>query len=81
MEITIYSKHRKRLLLVEQLALELGLSISKPSSSAESTNKRNGKKLYKLMKEKAEIGGIKEIKDPVKWQREQRKDTPLHGRA
>lgn len=33
------------------------------------------------MKEKAESGGIKEIKDPAKWQQELRKDKPLYGRG
>ncbi len=78
MEITISGKDRKRIRLVEELAEELGLSIS--SKSSESKRKPNGETLYKLMKEKAESGGISEIDDPVKWQREQRKDKPLYGR-
>lgn len=78
MEITISGTDGKRLKLVEELAGELGLSIS--SKSSETKKEPNGKALYKLMKEKAESGGISEIDDPVKWQREQRKDKPLYGR-
>lgn len=80
MEITISGKDRKSLKLVEELAKKLGLSISPPKKSAKPLNKNNGEELYKLMKEKAKAGGIKSIKNPVKWQREQRKDKPLYGR-
>lgn len=80
MEITISGKNRKHLNLVRKLAKELGLSISKTSSSPQSQSQNNGEKLYKLMEEMAASGGIKSIKDPVKWQREIRKDKPLYGR-
>lgn len=78
MEITISGKDKKRIKLVEELAKELGLSISLKLSEKE--KEPNGQALYKLMKEKAESGGISEIEDPIKWQREQRKDKPLYGR-
>lgn len=78
MEITISGKDKKRIKLVEELAKELGLSIHSKSMSEQ--DKNNGRDLYKLMEEKAKSGGIQEIKDPVKWQREIRKDKPLYGR-
>ena len=81
MEITIKGKDEKLLKLIEQLAKELDLSISSPSTKLkESLNKNNGEELYKLMKEKAAAGGIKSIKDPLKWQKEQRQDKPFYGR-
>ncbi len=78
MKITISGKDKKRMELIEKLAEELGLSIF--SKSFDKKREPNGQALYKLMKEKAESGGISEIEDPVKWQREQRKDKPLYGR-
>lgn len=78
MKITISGKDKKRMELIEKLAEELGLSIF--SKSSDKKREPNGQSLYKLMKEKAESGGISEIEDPVKWQREQRKDKPLYGR-
>lgn len=40
----------------------------------------NGKKMAAILRKIAETGGISSIKDPVKWQREIRKDRPLPGR-
>lgn len=48
MEITISSKHRKRLMLVEQVARELGLSISKPTESSKSPGKKMVKSFMNL---------------------------------
>lgn len=80
MEITIKGKDKKLLKLVEQYAIDLGLTITPSKKPKKNNNKNNGEELYKLMKEKAKAGGIKSIKDPVKWQKEQRKDRPLYGR-
>ena len=67
---------------VEALARKLGLqiksSIEKEKVETEKENK--SEKLYQLMQEMAASGGIKSIKDPVAWQREQRKDDVLYGR-
>lgn len=40
----------------------------------------NGRKLVAILQKIADRGGIPSIKDPVKWQREIRKDRPLPGR-
>lgn len=42
--------------------------------------KSNGKKMAEILGKIAAAGGIPSIKDPVKWQREIRKDRPLPGR-
>jgi hypothetical protein len=44
--------------------------------------KPDGKKMAAALRALANLpdGGIKSIKDPVKWQREIRKDRPLPGR-
>lgn len=42
--------------------------------------KPNGKKMAEALAKIAARGGITSIKDPVKWQREVRKDRPLPGR-
>lgn len=81
MEITISGKDEKRIKLVEELAKELGLSIKKPTlDEKELTDAERSERLYQLMEEMAESGGIESIKDPVAWQREIRKDKPLYGR-
>lgn len=90
MEITISGKDRNHLKQVEDLAKKLGLDISSKKGSGTASREKNGKtreakketseKLYQLMTEMAESGAFKSIKDPVAWQREQRKDRPLPGR-
>ena len=63
---------------VEDAQLELGqkASIGLPTPQP----KQDRKRIQQLLKELQEIGAYKEIKDPVAWQREIRKDRPLHGR-
>lgn len=85
MEITISGKDEKRLRLVEQLAKELGLSITKSNSNEteqteEITAKEKSERLYRLMTDMAESGGLDSIKDPIEWQREVREDKKLYGR-
>ncbi|RAV27562.1 hypothetical protein [Sinomicrobium soli] len=75
MEITISGKDKKLLQQVEALAKRLGLEIKRPVKK-----KNRSEKLYNLMEEMAASGGISSIKDPVKWQREMRKDRKLYGR-
>ena len=83
MEITISGKDKKLLKQVEALARRLGLqiksSIEKEKVKKEEENR--SEKLYQLMQEAAESGGVfQSIEDPVAWQREQRKDRALFGR-
>lgn len=40
----------------------------------------DGKKAVEILEKIAAIGGVKSIKDPVKWQREIRRDRKLPGR-
>jgi len=85
MEIIISGKDKKRLRLVEKLAKELGLSITKSESNKkeeepELSDKERSQKLYQLMEEMAASGAFSSIKDPVAWQEEIRKDRPLPGR-
>lgn len=86
MEITISGNNLKHLQLIRKLAEELGLKIKTSSSNVEEndiiygTEKTNSEKLYQLMQEMAESGGLESIKDPVEWQREIRKDKILYGR-
>lgn len=85
MEITISGKDKKRLKLVEKLAKELGLSITKSKSDIkdeeiELSDKERSEKLYQLMEEMAASGGIESIQDPIAWQREVREDKKLYGR-
>ena len=85
MEIIISGKDKKRLKLVEQLAKELGLSITKSkldskSEEPELSDEERSEKLYQLMEEMAASGGIESIKDPVAWQKEIRKERSLPGR-
>lgn len=84
MEITISGNDKKLLQQVEALAKRLGLqtkgSIEKEKLEKEEENK--SEKLYLLMQEAAAAGDLfQSIKDPVAWQREQRKDRVLYGRG
>ena len=47
---------------------------------AAKSKKPNGKKMAEALGKIAAKGGISSIKDPVKWQREIRKDRQLPGR-
>jgi antitoxin component of MazEF toxin-antitoxin module len=42
--------------------------------------KQDRKRIQELLKQLQEIGAYKDIKDPVAWQRDIRKDRPLPGR-
>jgi antitoxin component of MazEF toxin-antitoxin module len=42
--------------------------------------KQNRGKIQEILRQLHEIGVYKDIKDPVAWQREIRKDRPLPGR-
>lgn len=44
------------------------------------TRKPDSERAVAALREIAKRGGIKAIKDPVKWQRQIRKDRPLPGR-
>ena len=80
MEITISGKDKKLLQQVEALARRLGLQIKKSIEKEKVGEDDKSEKLYQLMKEMAESGGIKSIKDPVAWQKEVREDRKLYGR-
>jgi antitoxin component of MazEF toxin-antitoxin module len=43
--------------------------------------KQDRKRIQELLRQLQEIGAYKDIKDPVKWQRDVRKDRPLPGRG
>lgn len=86
MKITISGNNLKHLRLVQKLAEELGLKIKTGSYNLqekdidEVSEKDNSEKLYQLMEEMAAYNAFSEIKDPVEWQREIRKDRTLPGR-
>ncbi len=42
--------------------------------------KQNRQRIQETLRQLQEIGAYKDIKDPVAWQREIRKDRPLPGR-
>ncbi|NEN22781.1 hypothetical protein G3O08_04610 [Cryomorpha ignava] len=81
MEITISGKDKNLLRQVEKLAKKLGLNISKTEEEVNREEQKvRSEKLYLLMVEMATSGAFSTIKDPISWQREQRKDKPLPGR-
>ena len=84
MKLTLESKNPKLLALLEELARQLGIKVISHNSEMKETGKKatgkRNEKLYQLMKEKAERGGITSIEDPLKWQQEVREDKPLYGR-
>lgn len=78
MEITISGKDRKRLKQVEDLAKKLGLNISQKRAEPQRTREeKRQQKAVKAMGNLVKIGAFKDIKDPVAWQREQRKDRDI----
>jgi antitoxin component of MazEF toxin-antitoxin module len=63
---------------VEDARLELGqkATIQLPTPQP----KQNRKRIQEILKQLQEIGAYKDIKDPIAWQREIRKDRLLPGR-
>lgn len=78
MKLTISGNDKSYLEQVENLAIKLGLSVVKSDVDKKDKNDQSG--LLKLMKDKAALGGITSIKDPVEWQKAVREDRPLYGR-
>ena len=78
MKLIISGNDRDDLEQVENLAVKLGLSVVK--SSVDRTDKTDRSELLKLMRDKAAMGGITSIQDPIKWQKAVREDRPLYGR-
>jgi len=81
MEITISGKDKKLLEQVAALAKRLGLQVKNPLKKETLKKENTSEKLYQLMEKAAAEGGLfASIKNPVAWQREQRKDRVLPGR-
>jgi len=81
MEIVISGTDKKRMKLIEEMAKELGLSITRKSNNyKEIAEEKRSEELYQLMEEMANQNLFNSIKDPIAWQREQRKDRTLPGR-
>lgn len=81
MEITISGKDKNLLKQVEKLARRLGLNISKKEEVISMEDQKvKSEELSMVMEEMATSGAFSSIKDPVAWQRENRKDKPLPGR-
>ena len=78
MKLIISGNDRDDLEQVENLAVKLGLSVVK--SGVDRTDKTAQSELLKLMRDKAAMGGIISIQDPVEWQKAVREDRPLYGR-
>ena len=51
---------------------EIALPVPQP--------KQNRTRIQEIIRQLQELGAYKDIKDPVAWQREIRKDRPLPGR-
>ncbi|QTY26839.1 hypothetical protein [Flavobacterium sp. CS20] len=73
MQITISGKDKKRLQQVEDLAKSLGLTISKKQLLKEKKKEAT----IEALKELRKMGTFKDIKDPIAWQKEQRKDRNI----
>ena len=57
----------------------LGLKIYENKEDEDALEGSNAEELYQLMEDMAASGGVTSIKDPVKWQREVRKDRRSFG--
>lgn len=80
MEIIIKGDDKKLLKQVEDLARKLGLIVSRKKQTELNLQKERSEKLFQIMEEIAASNAFDSIKDPVAWQREQRKDRRLPGR-
>ena len=79
MEITVSGDDKKLIKQVENLAIKLGLKISRKVTPDVNRTINTGT-LMELMQEMAASGGITSIPDPLQWQKELRKDQSLSGR-
>ncbi|MXY47407.1 MAG: hypothetical protein F4Y44_10620 [Chloroflexi bacterium] len=64
----------------EPLEVEISVWQEPPKGDLRPVDKERSKKVAKAFEKLAELGTFSEIKDPVEWQREIRKDRPLPGR-
>lgn len=78
MKITISGNDKDHLEQVKNFAIKLGLSVVKSDVDRTVKTERSG--LLKLMRDKAAMGGITSIQDPVEWKKAVREDRPLYGR-
>jgi len=78
MKLIISGNDKDDLEQVENLAVKLGLSVLKNNS--DTPDKMDPSEFLKLMRDKAAMGGITSIEDPVEWQKIIREDPPLYGR-
>lgn len=76
MELTIKGTDKKRLKKVRDFAEKLGLNTSSKANTNDEILRKQ-KRAVEAMKKLAKIGSFKDIDDPVKWQREQRKDRDI----
>ncbi len=87
MEITITGSDKKLLQRISNLAIKLGLKVQIASGDAENientnqsaSNKYNSVKAMEAMDELNKLNTFNEIKDPVVWQRNVRKDRNIFG--
>ncbi len=63
---------------MDDAQLELGQKTTIPLPTPQ--QKQDRARIQELFRQLQEIGAYKNIKDPVAWQREIRKDRPLPGR-
>ncbi|MBY5958962.1 hypothetical protein KUV50_12495 [Membranicola marinus] len=75
MEIKISGDDPKLLKQVEELAKNLGLKITKSDIDQEAI--KNNKMALNALQNLAKSKAFKDIKDPVSWQREVRKDREI----
>ncbi len=64
---------------VDDAHLELGQKVQ-VTSPITAPKKQDPQAIRKAIRKLQEVGAYKDIKDPVAWQRELRKDRPLPGR-
>lgn len=78
MEVIISGTNREHLELIKKMAKELGLNIQDRKRGEYKDEKpERRKKAFEAMEELIELDPFKDIKDPVAWQREVRKDRNI----
>ena len=81
--ITLSANNEADLMLIKMLSERMGITATvneQKNKSAKHVKKSNGEEMAEALSKIAANGNLKFIKDPVKWQRGQRKDRKLPGR-
>jgi len=77
MEVTLSIKNRYQIKKLEELAKKWGVPLSKNTCKKTGDTKTRQKRAWEALRKLRDLNGFSDIKDPVEWQRQQRKDRNI----